>query len=284
MRRLIPIFMALAFFPTLASGQTCAVDSFTLDPTEFEHLAVEDFQGFALDNWNAVTEADPIVAAGAAIWGMVWPTNGWCIPGMDNGGSCGGTNIYLASAIDLHVEPLSAVSQIGFRYGTQGQDFHILLTLSDGSEHHFTPEDLHTNAWGGQNNYGFFGYCTGDDTLTISHVYMWGADGGIDDLRLGNPVPECTDNNNDGVCDICSIDQLRAEIEALPLPGQSYHSLTNSLDKTTAMLEKGKVAKAIKALEQLASKITKWSGKHIEHETADALLDCIYSLIADLEE
>lgn len=272
MKSLVTLALALLTFPTLAAAQPCSPDTWTSDPAGFEHLEVEDFQAYPLGNWANVPESDPVVVGSAGLWGSLWATTGWCIPGMDNGGTCGGDNVYLASAVDLHITPVEPFSQIGFRYGTQGQNFYIEITLSDGSVHLFNPQQLHPNGWGGNENYGFFGYCTGDDSLTIEYVQMWGGDGGIDDLRTG-------DSGTGG----CSLDDLAQTITDLGLGQNKAHPLVQKVAQTQMMLAKDKPCQAINALDQLAHKVIQWRAKFIPTADADALLECIDAIIAELE-
>lgn len=277
------LFATLCILPNLASAQVCGPDTWIDDPVAFEHLAVEDFQAFPLGGWSNVTPTDPIVASGAHLWGMVWADSSWCIPGMDSGGSCGGDNVYLASAVDLHIEPQAPSTQIGFRYGTQGNTFSVEITLSDGSVRVFNPDQLNPTPWGGQQVYGFFGYCTGEPGLTIAHVHLSAADGGIDDLRVGNAASTCSPEDGE-LCADCDFDSLRETIDGLSAPQNKRDQLLHKVDKAQDMLADGKTHQAKQFLGQLIGAAERWRGKgRMSATQADEIIACAEALIAAID-
>ena len=164
------------------AGATCDPTTYTEDPTDarFASLVINDFQdqkGSSAGGWD-IPEADAMVIDDLGYWGSGWFTNTWCIPGMDsNAPGCGGENIYLATAMDLHISPTAEADRLGFRWGTQGQKVSITVTLADDSTHTFQPT--------GQT--AFFGYCAPGP---IRDIHITGPDGGIDDIRYGLAAAE----------------------------------------------------------------------------------------------
>ncbi len=194
-----------------AAAQTaCDPTAFSTDPAGFSDMAVEDFQSFVpdLSSWQSpYTAESPLVLFDALmLYGDVRPLTNWCIPGMDSdwyASSCGGTNVYMASAVDLTLEPLVPTTRIAFDYGTQAQALWAEIELSDGSVVELVLDEQQPTRWGGTVAYGFFGYCSGSPELTIVSLHLTGFDGGIDNLRVGTATPVCEDADGDGftVCD-----------------------------------------------------------------------------------
>jgi len=241
-------------------------ESWTNDPSVFGDLAVEDFQWMSPGYTSAYTESSPLVVGDLAYWGAVWPDNGWCIPTMDSNPSCGGTNRYLASAVDLSIEPLVPVDRIGFRFGSQGHYFHFEVELSDGSTRTFSIDE---GEWGGQAT-GFFGYGTGDASLTITRIHLSAADGGIDDIRYGLVATT-------GTCD-----DLDAAIRDLALHRGLENSLLTKVEAADRAIERGQTRASIGILEALVHELSAQRSKAITAEDADELIACVEARIASL--
>ncbi len=158
----------------------CGDWNYNTDPAGFASLPVSDFQDLAPQPSPAsgYTDAAPFVHDGVGYWTDWWPTNSWCIPGMDSAPPCGGDNVYLANPWQLHFAPQTPSDAIGFDWGTQGQSVDITVHTSDGQWRWFGPA--------GQS--GFFGYCTGDPAITVLEVVLESADGGLDNVRVGAMV------------------------------------------------------------------------------------------------
>jgi hypothetical protein len=253
---------ALAFEP----------ESFTNDPSLFGDLAVQDFQSLPPSYWSGIDATDPLVIDDLAYWGDVWADNGWCIPTMDTLPTCGGSNMYLASAVNLHIEPLVPIDRIGFRFASQGPEFYFEIELSDGTTRTFHIEGAFIPEWGMNGPAtGFFGYGTGDASLTITHIHLYAADGGIDDIRYG--VAATT-----GICD-----DLEGAILALGLargPEQSLLAKAEAADRAIARVN---VAASRGVLEALIHALEAQRGKAIPAADADALIDCVEARLTDLE-
>lgn len=194
---------------TAAAEPACDPATFSADPADFAHLEVEDFQSFEVpQSWvYPYTAASPLMVDELSIYGEMLPSTGWCIPGMDSdwyASSCGGTNVYMASSVNLTIEPLVPTTQVAFDYGTQGAEIVAAVTLSDGSVEELVLDEQHPNRWGSTSTFGFFGYCTGSPDLTIVSIHLSGADGGIDNVRHGTSAPACDDADGDGytTCDL----------------------------------------------------------------------------------
>ena len=216
-----------------ASAQAlCDPESFSTIEADFAELTADDFEDLqpTLD-WTGNTLARSEVF----YYGDFAPATSWCIPGMDGdivvepwSYSCGGDNVYLATAMDLHLEPTVPSDVVGFRYGTQGPAVGIQVTLSDGSVRSFTMTDGPTNPWGSVMVLGFFGYCTGDPSLTVVDVHVTGADGGIDDVRAGT-FETCEDLDEDGFS-TCDGDCDDADYVAYPGAPEICDEIDNSCD------------------------------------------------------
>lgn len=259
--------VALVVSVTTSSAALASFDpeSYTTDASLFADLVVQDYQTLSPTWWSEYTESDPLVVDDLAYWGYVWPANDWCIPGMDDGGySCGGTNVYLASAVDLHIQPQVPIDRIGFRFGSQGGNFFFVVTLSDGSQRTFEYVSDTVDPWG--NPYqatGFFGYGTGDASLTIDHIYLYAADGGIDDIRYGVAGPS-------GACD-----DLEAAIFALNLDRGIERSLIAKAESADGAAVRGQPEVAKRVLEALIAEIGAQSGGHIDPADAETLIACV---------
>lgn len=170
----------------LRAGSTCDPTTYTDDDAQFADLAVNDFQSEALGSWSKLPESSPMIIDDLGYWGGLWFTTGWCIPGMDSDyPGCGGTNVYLATPMDLHIAPQAPTERVGFRWGTQGQNIDIVVTLDDGTVYSFSPK--------GQTD--FFGYCS---PTPIADIHITGPDGGIDDVRYGLVPDEPVDTGDTG--------------------------------------------------------------------------------------
>lgn len=267
---LLETLAALSVLAPSAAFASFDPTAYTTDATLFSDLSVQDFQSFTPSYWTDYPETAPLVIDDLAYWGTLWPDNGWCIPGMDSGPYCGGTNVYLASAVDIHIVPLVPIDRIGFRYGTQGSTFTFEVTLSDGSVHTFFVSGS-TDASGWSNPAtGFFGYGTGDASLTLEHIHLQAMDGGIDDMRYG--VVQSA-----GACD-----DLAAAIRALALPAGIERSLVAKVEASERLLERGQLDAAIHLLEALLAELDAQSGVHVDPADADALAACVEARIDEL--
>ena len=165
-----------------AGAQTCNPESYSNDPAAAAGLPVEDFQSFSPAWWGDYSADAPLVAGGAAMYGTLWISAGWSIPGMDGTLADGTTNLFVGSGVDMTIEPLAASDRIAFRYGTQYGPFMVKVTLSDGSTRTFSLTDqdaaVPTYLYYPGGAWGQFVYCTGDPTLTIARLYLSAADGG----------------------------------------------------------------------------------------------------------
>lgn len=266
---LLKTLAALSVLAPSAAFASFDPTAYTTDATLFSDLSVQDFQSFTPSFWTDHPEAAPLVIDDLAYWGTLWPDNGWCIPGMDSGPYCGGTNVYLASAVDMHIVPLVPIDRIGFRYGTQGSTFTFEVTLSDGSVHtFFVTSGANEYDWSNPAT-GFFGYGTGDASLTIEHIHLQAMDGGIDDMRYG--VAQSA-----GGCD------LAAAIRALGLAPGIERSLVAKVEASERLIEGGQNDDAIHLLEALLAELDAQSGNHLAPDDADALAACVEARIDDL--
>ncbi|MCC6625181.1 MAG: hypothetical protein IT385_28295 [Deltaproteobacteria bacterium] len=271
MRRLslaVPALFVLASGPALAFDP----DSEVADPAVFSDLVVQDYQALVPGNWVDYTADAPLVVDDLAYWGNVWPTNGWCIPGMDSSPPCGGTNVYLASAMDLHITPLVPIDRIGFDYGTQSNWVTFDVVLSDGSTRTFDRVNTTPGPWGSyMPAVGFFGYGTGDPALTIVEVYVTGADGGIDDMRYGVAAT------------VNACDDLEAMVRDLGLGGGIERSLLAKIEAADRQIERGAGHVAANLLGALIAEIEAQRGKAIAADDADDLVACVEARIDSLE-
>lgn len=253
---------ALAFEP----------ESFTSDPSLFADLTVQDFQSLTPTYWTTWTESAPLVIDELAYWGEVWPDNTWCIPTMDTSPYCGGTNVYLASAVNLTIEPLVPIDRIGFRFASQGPDFSFEVELSDGSVRTFHVQGDYIPEWGFNGPAtGFFGYGTGDSSLTITRIHLSAADGAIDDIRYG--VAAST-----GSCD-----DLEGAIRELGLSRGLEQSLLAKAEAADRAIERGNLAAARGVLWALIHELEAQRNKAIAAADADDLIECIEARLDDLD-
>lgn len=242
---------------------TCDVNSYSSDPATFADLVNYDLQEYSLgtSTWDGT---DYIAVGDLSITGIAWIANGWCIPNMDsNYPGCGGSNLYIASAIDMTILPQTPINRIGFDYGSQSNSITFEVTLSDGSvivlsdyNSDYTPAT------------GFFGYCTGNTDLTITSIHLSGADGGIDNLRYG------TVGGND-----CSIDNLGQKIIDFNLHQGITQSLLAQLGAATNAINRGNTEAAISILGAMVNHIEAQRGKKIPTDVADELLQCLENII-----
>lgn len=184
---LLLLCAALTAAPGVARAQLGDPDSFSDDPAVLAHLGFEDFDDPSLDAfWFASAwERDGVVYAGE---GLV--TAARCVPGMDSASfdgdpttECGGENRYLAHDTERTLAPRFAADQVGFFYGTRGEELWIDVWLSDGSVRGFVmmggaPE-------GGTGTAGYFAYGTGSPQLRIERVLVRSAPGGVDEVSFG---------------------------------------------------------------------------------------------------
>lgn len=256
--------LAILSAPGLASAGT-----WTTNEADFDHLPAEDFQSQPLSYWSAVDEASQVVVGDVGYWGMVWAASGWCIPGMDSSPPCGGSNVYLASAIDLHVVPQEPSNQLGYRIGTQGSEWHAAVTLDDGTVETVDLVSTTPNSWGGLEPVtGFLGY-TADDGRTIVEIYNWGADGGIDDVRVGIAGP--------GACD-----SLEQTILDLGFQQGIENSLLAKVEAADRAELRGQNDRALQMLSALTHEVEAQVGSHLTQDQADEILACVQVRIDSL--
>ncbi len=181
----------------------CDPDSYFSDPALLGAEVVQDFQNLPPEvESEHYYETSPLELDGISYWseGGAAISNGLCIPGLDSnydGCGCGGENKYLAYLVTgIHLEYSTPADKVGFRYGAQSSTMEVYVTLSDGSQKHFVLDTPSGCSWG---TTGFFGYCTGDPTLKVVRVDLYGGDGGVDDIRCeGCGVAPCEDGDGDG--------------------------------------------------------------------------------------
>lgn len=239
-------------------------ESYTSDATLFSDLPVQDFQTLAPTWGGSYLEEAPLLVDDLAYWGNLWPSTSFCIPTMDSGGVCGGSNVYLASAVDLHIVPMVPIDRIGFRFASQGSEFWFEVALSDGSVRAFAVNSSGVNQWGSPNSVsGFFGYGTGDAALTIEQLWLHAPDGGIDDIRYG--VATTT-----GTCD-----ELEAMIRALALDRGIERSFIAKVEASDRLIEGSRIAAAIQVLDALIAEIGAQAGVHLDAADAEALGACV---------
>lgn len=266
------IMLALVL-PTATAAAQLGPDTWSSDEALFSDLAVQDFQSLTPGYWSTYTPDAPLVVDDLAYWGTLWPATDWCIPSMDSSPPCGGSNVYLASAVDLHLDPLMPVDRVGFRYASQGSDFWIEVGLSDGTTRTFHLQSTEYNAWGSLVPVnGFFGYGTGDPALTIEHVWLYSADGGIDDVRYG--VVATT-----GACD-----DLEAAIRALTLPKGTETSLLAKVEAADKQEERGNLGAAVNVLTALIHELDAQAGQNVPAAAAADLIACVQARIDALTE
>lgn len=170
------MLVAILLAASSAHAQSCGGATYNTDAALFAGLAGSDFQNLAVGTQSrGHTEASPYVFEGVAYWPDFWVTNSFCIPGMDSG-VCGGTNNYLGNFWQTWLAPTAASDAFGFRWGTQGSSATITVHTSDGASYPFVVN--------GQT--GFFGYCTGNASVSVTKVLIESADGGIDDVVWGS--------------------------------------------------------------------------------------------------
>ena len=266
--------LALAFvLPTATASAQLAPDGWSSDESLFSDLTVQDFQSLTPGYWSSYTEAAPLIVDDLAYWGTLWPATDWCIPSMDSSPPCGGSNIYLASAVDLHVDPLVPIDRVAFRYASQGSDFWVDVALSDGTTRTFQLQSTDYNAWGSLVPVtGFFGYGTGDPALTIEHVWLYAADGGIDDVRYGVVATS-------GACD-----DLEAAVRALALAKGTENSLLAKVEAADKQEERGNLGAAINVLTALIHELEAQAGKNVPAAAAADLIACVQARIDALSE
>ncbi len=267
LRNIIILSFFFVFISTNLYAQgSCDINNYSSDPLDFADLPVHDLQNYpqGTSTWNGT---DYITIGDIAVTGNAWIINNWCIPNMDsNAPGCGGENHYIASPIDMTIEPQVPVNRIAFDYGTQGNVFNFEVTLSDGTVVSLT--DLNTDY---SSATGFFGYCTGNSELTITSIYLSGFDGGIDNIRYG------VTGGND-----CTVENLGQKIVDLSLHQGTEKSLLAQLNAATNALNRGNPGTAIAIFGAMINHIEAQHGKKIPVEDADLLLECIEAIINEL--
>lgn len=160
----------------------CGANVYFTDAAKFAAIPATTFEDAAFKpsfTNPGATAASPWLHEGIEYHPWLSIRNDWCIPGMDTG-VCSGTNWYMTFDGTRFIDPVVDTSAIGFRWGTQGSSATIQVYLTDGTTRSFF---LNTPAPGGWGATGFFGYCTGSDTLQVERVSITGPDGGTDDIR-----------------------------------------------------------------------------------------------------
>ncbi len=264
MKKIVTILGLIALMTHAGVAQEhCDHMAYQSDPTGFADLAVEDFQSYSLSTstWDGT---DVIAVGDINLTGTGWIDSGWCIPNMDsNYPGCGGTNLYVATPVDLFIEPQVAIDRIGFDYGTQGNVFYFDVLLSDSN----TVSFVHENSdWTSAT--GFFGYCTGSEELSIVSIHLTGFDGGIDNVRYGTT----------GTVGSCSSESLEQTILDMHLHIGMEKSLLTQLRVALSSLESGDLETAQSILGAMRNHIEAQSGKKLSEEQAQILLECILSL------
>lgn len=176
----IPVLVALSLVLPSMAAATCDSETYSSNPAYLSHLPVQDFSDPALNGSQyQALDVQPWSYEGVEYWhssGSVSLTTCWGIPGMD-AANCGDmTQNFIQNDGTLSMRPAQPASSMGFRWGTQGSSVSIEVELSDGSMRSFTQF--------GQT--GFFGYCAGEHT--IARISFTSPDGGIDDVRHGDPA------------------------------------------------------------------------------------------------
>ena len=253
------------FLTALSLAGPAVAGTWTENEADFDHLDIEDFQTQTPADWTYYDQLAPLVIGDLAYWGYVWPDTDWCIPSMDSAPPCGGTNIYLASAVDVTIEPQVPINQIGFAYGTQFDWWTATVVLDDGSVEQY---DLLGTGGPFTPITGFLGY-TADEGRTIVSYHHAAFDGGIDDIRVGVVGP--------GVCD--SIDSA---ILDLGLQQGIENSLLAKVEAADRAEQNGQPDVAQNILSALLAEIDGLVGTHLTQEQADALLACVQARLDEL--
>jgi hypothetical protein len=256
----------IAFVTLALAASAVAHAGFSQEPVDFADVPIEDFQGLTTVWSGSYTKADPLVVGDVSYWGDVWASNGWCIPGMDSAPPCGGDNIYLASALNVHIVPPVGTSALGFQVGSQGPVVEVFVTLVDGSTDHLTVVGTEPNGWGGTVVVDFVGYVS--DGAAIEEIYVTGRDGGIDNVQLGFASGSC--------------DDLVGVIEAFELETGIENSLLAKLRAAERSIARGKPDVAVNQLQALLAELNAQRDNQIDAGAADQLSDCIDGWISEL--
>lgn len=168
---LFPLYVAAG---DCGASLSCPADGHVTDPALFSGQPVQDWQDPSL------SPSPPFSLDGLTYEGWWFTSTGWCIPGMDsNSPGCGGTNRYLAGDGNGTLTPAQAAQAIGFKYGTQGSSFTVVVHLTDGSSESFVLTDPAPGGWGVT---GYFGYCAASSGALIDYLEISSPDRGIDDV------------------------------------------------------------------------------------------------------
>jgi hypothetical protein len=179
------------FAVSSARAQTCDPNGFDTSPSGYDDLQEERFDstGFPLD--TAFGECHTCVASTLVLSGLVlYPDNidAALILQEDCDAGIPLDTVFAAVFVDgIMVVPSSDETEMGFFYGSKTNDVQVEVKTSDGQSRTFNLSESSASPDCGSPGFeGFFGYCTGSDSVFIDSFRVDVSEGGIDGVRCSN--------------------------------------------------------------------------------------------------
>ena len=179
------------FAASSARTQTCDPNGFDTSPAGYDDLQEERFEstGFAID--TAFGECHTCVEPTLVLPGLIlYPDNvdAALILQRDCDADIPMDTVFAAAFVDgIMVVPSDDETEMGFFYASKSNDVQVEVSTSDGESRTFNLSESAASPDCGASGFeGFFGYCTGSDSVFIDSFRVDVSEGGIDGIRCAN--------------------------------------------------------------------------------------------------